>query len=193
MKRIAYFGYGSLVNRDTLRTDYHDAVRAELKGFRREWRIRSETAVGPVSTLTAAFDDDAAIQGLVVIDRIENLPAVDLREDRYDRVTLTRDHIDLHDVPDIDVEALYVYVAKSEHLGGPDPRYPIWQSYVDAVMQGFLVEFGEDGLRRFVHETHCWDHDITPDRDKPLYPRAVETTAEERHLFDTLLAEVRGT
>ena len=37
---IAYFGYGSLVNRATLRTNVVGAGRARLKGWRREWQGR---------------------------------------------------------------------------------------------------------------------------------------------------------
>ena len=38
---IAYFGYGSLVNRTTLRTDYVAAQPVRLNGWRRCWRPRA--------------------------------------------------------------------------------------------------------------------------------------------------------
>lgn len=182
---IGYFGYGSLVNRKTLRTSYFDAVRGELRGFRREWRIRGQTPHGPVCSLTAARDDRQAIQGLLVIDKEENLPEVDVREARYDRVSLSIQDLDLEQ--DVDVGAVYVYQAKSMHQGPNDPHYPIWQSYADAVMQGYLIEFGEAGLERFVAHTFGWNRNIRTDRHAPNYARAVQLSEYERCLFDTLL------
>lgn len=184
-KMIGYFGYGSLVNRKTLRTSYVDAARGELKGFRREWRIRGETPRGPVCSLTATQDGDAAIQGLLVIDRAENLPKVDEREFRYDRVRIKKQDLDMEH--DVDVDAVYVYLAKPVHRGENDARFPIWQSYVDAVMQGYLTEFGENGLERFVTDTFGWNRNILTDRHAPNYARAVDLSERERGLFDALL------
>ncbi|MEM1049331.1 MAG: gamma-glutamylcyclotransferase family protein [Pseudomonadota bacterium] len=189
-RRIGYFGYGSLVNRQTLRTRYVDAVRAELTGFRREWRIRGDTPNGPACALTATPDNASGLQGLLVIDTEENLPEVDQREARYDRVAVPADALTLEQ--DHAVDALYVYVAKAVHTGAADPRFPIRQSYVDAVMQGYRTEFGDAGLERFVHETYGWDQVVLADRHQPLYPRAVRLSAAEQDLFDSLLSDVDG-
>lgn len=186
---IGYFGYGSLVNRKTLRTTYVDAVRGELKGFRREWNIRGETPHGPVCALTASRDPDMSIQGLLVVDLAENLGQVDEREARYDRMRLSDMDLDLE--ADIDVSELYVYQAKSTFVGLQDPKFPIWQSYVDAVMQGYMTEFGEAGLQRFVSQTRGWEQAILADRDAPHYPRAVELSVSEQRLFDDLIREIR--
>ena len=187
---IGYFGYGSLVNRKTLRTTYRDAICGELAGFRREWRIRGETPHGPICALTAAHDAGSMIQGMLVIDKAENLSQVDAREARYDRVAISLQTVSLE--RDVEIDALYVYVAKPIHTGGADPRYPIWQSYVDAVMQGYFAEFGRAGLERFVTETDGWDQEILADRHAPKYPRAVDLSEEERALFDALLGRRRG-
>lgn len=184
-KLIGYFGYGSLVNRKTLRTTYVDVARGELTGFRREWRIRGETPRGPVCSLTATQDEQAVIQGLLVIDRVENLPKVDEREFRYDRVSIPARDLDLEHF--VEVEEVYVYLAKPVHRGENDARFPIWQSYVDAVMQGYLTEFGEAGLERFVTDTFGWNRNILTDRDAPNYARAVQLSERERSLFDSLL------
>ena len=187
---IGYFGYGSLVNRKTLRTSYVDAVRGELKGFRREWNIRGDTPHGPVCALTARRDPDISIQGLLVVDLAENLGQVDEREARYDRVRLSDVDLDLE--ADVQVSELYVYQAKSKFTGQQNPKFPIWQSYVDAVMQGYMTEFGEAGLRRFVSHTAGWEQCILEDREAPHYPRAVELLASEEQLFDDLIREKRA-
>ena len=190
-KLVGYFGYGSLVNRKTLRTSYVDAARAELKGYRREWKIRGETVNGPVCSLTAARDPALSIQGLVVVDRAENLPKVDEREARYDRISISVDDLDLEQ--DVEVAEFYVYLAKPVHLRPNDGTYRILQSYVDAVMQGYLIEFGRAGLERFVSHTHGWDQNILADRHDPKYARAVELSEAEQQLFDGLLRKKRET
>jgi len=184
-RMIGYFGYGSLVNRKTLRTSYIDVARGELKGFRREWRIRGETPRGPVCSLTATQDEQQAIQGLLVIDKAENLPKVDEREFRYDRISIKMQDLDLDHA--VEVEEVYVYLAKPKHRGENDARFPIWQSYADAVMQGYLAEFGQPGLERFVTDTFGWNRHILTDRHAPNYARAVELSERERVLFDALL------
>jgi len=86
---------------------------------------------------------------------------------------------------------IWLYVAE-EQL--PIHREPptILQSYLDAVMLGFLQEHGEGGLARFLAETHAFDLPIHADRNSPIYPRAVALEAPLSARFDTLLAERRG-
>ena len=64
---------------------------------------------------------------------------------------------------------------------------PILQSYLDAVLQGFLTEHGEDAVARFIRETDGFHLPILRDREHPIYPRAVELPPHERDLFDRLL------
>ncbi|MEK1890750.1 MAG: gamma-glutamylcyclotransferase, partial [Phyllobacterium sp.] len=49
---VAYFGYGSLVNRQTLRTEIVDAVPARLHGWRRLWRPRPDMPGFPAALLS---------------------------------------------------------------------------------------------------------------------------------------------
>ncbi len=202
---VGYFGYGSLVNRVTLRTEILAAIPARLNGWRRTWRPRplmeadtmAETALaGDVvpSLLTAHRAEKASIDGVLIIDLAVNLPVIDTREFRYHRRDIT--------LAELSFEAeraeretglrlgsgtrLHVYEARVEHpeAGGPSP---ILRSYLDAVMQGFLREFGEEGVHRFVAETEAFHLPIHEDRDRPLYPRAVSLTASETELFDLAL------
>ncbi|HMF67230.1 MAG TPA: hypothetical protein VK602_06430, partial [Phyllobacterium sp.] len=62
--------------------------------------------------------------------------------------------------------------------------------YLDAVMQGFLVEHGEEGLRHFVFKTAYFNTPIYKDRPSPTYPHAVKLSDKEIDMFDRLLAEI---
>ena len=184
---VAYFGYGSLVNRATLRTTIISAAPARLRGWRRRWRPRPDMPGFPAALLTVEPHDEAGCDGMLVFDRAENLAAVDRREARYSRVALSRDALETAvEMPD-DLVA-HVYVAQTELPSHREPPL-ILQSYLDAVMQGFLREHGETGLRRFVTETLDFHIPIMADRAHPAYPRHVALAAGEAELFDGLLAE----
>jgi hypothetical protein len=181
---VAYFGYGSLVNRATHHTAILHAVPARLKGWRRVWRPRPDMPGFPAALLSIRPDPTCVCDGLVVFDRAENLAAIDAREARYRRIALAAGTLDCAMVlPDIDV---HVYVAEDDIPPHPEPP-KILRSYLDAVLQGFLVEHGEEGARRFVAQTEGFDTPIHDDRAAPLYPRAVSLTPREAELFDALL------
>lgn len=188
---VAYFGYGSLVNRATLRTRYIDAVPARLSGWKRCWRPRPAgdvSVAGHVSSmLSARRHDDHAIDGLLVYDSLENLPEVDQREAKYDRMSVGLDSLTIdvavpHECP------VYIYEAHT-NTAPHDPGDPILQSYLDAVMQGFMHEFGENGVRGFLHSTDGFERPVRSDRHDPVYARAVDLPAHQRDLFDGLLLE----
>lgn len=187
---IGYFGYGSLVNRATLRTEIVAAYPARLSGYRRVWRPRPAHApkfggIGP-AVLTSEQDEGAAIDGLLVIDRLENLPDVDERENLYRRNVITSGDLAFTGAaPDLDFP-LFVYERNYQPEEGAEPS-PILRSYLDAVMQGFLVEFGEAGLKRFVTETAGFDLPIHEDRGEPVYPRSVAIAAAEADIFNEML------
>lgn len=196
---VGYFGYGSLVNRATLRTGVVGAHRARLKGWRRTWRPRP--VMGPTpdvslpngvmpALLTAQPAMDHAIDGLLVIDLAENLVHVDAREFRYLRRDILLGDLDLTGSSVAELSGtgitLHVYEARSEHPPVEGPSH-ILRSYLDAVMQGFLNEFGPDGVHRFVTETGAFHMPIHEDRHAPVYPRAVSLSRAEVDLFDTAL------
>ncbi|MBO6902830.1 MAG: gamma-glutamylcyclotransferase [Rhizobiaceae bacterium] len=183
---VAYFGYGSLVNRATLRTRIVSAVPARLRGWRRLWRTRPDMPGFPAALLTVEAAEGEGCDGLLVFDRVENLAAVDLREARYRRVAIGRGAIETEAPLPADFEA-YVYVAQADLPPHPRPTM-ILQSYLDAVMQGFHAEHGEAGLIRFVRETGSFDFPILRDRMAPHYPRSVVLTDTEQSLFDDLLS-----
>ncbi|MBC7283114.1 gamma-glutamylcyclotransferase family protein [Hoeflea sp.] len=201
---VGYFGYGSLVNRATLGPGVVAAWPARLRGWRRTWRARPDMgptplavlAPGPAPCLLSAHPDPgSAIDGLLVIDLADNLTSVDAREFRYHRRLIGVDALDFGgEIPALARRAeipLHVYEARIEHppVAGPSP---ILRSYLDTVMQGFLCEFGETGLSRFVAETEAFDRPVLEDREAPLYGRAVALSPGEIALFDAVLAPSRG-
>ncbi|KGF66678.1 hypothetical protein LL06_26660 [Hoeflea sp. BAL378] len=145
--------------------------------------------------LSAHPEPGSAIDGLLVIDRAENLDAVDAREFRYHRRDISLADLDFGGAaPALAARAdirLHVYEARIEHKPVEGPA-PILRSYLDAVMQGFLNEFGADGLRRFVTETAGFDRPVLEDREAPRYARAVDLSPAEIALFEAALAPVRG-
>ncbi|MFZ2102883.1 MAG: gamma-glutamylcyclotransferase family protein [Oricola sp.] len=185
---FAYFGYGSLVNRDTHRTAIFGAVRASLGGWRRHWQGRPHHAENPISLLSVKpeADPEHALPGLLVFDRVENLAALDEREVHYDRRTVAPEAI----AASVGVPAgvsVYIYEGKPEIA--PDTGHAILQSYLDAVLQGYLVEYGADAVRRFIADTHAFDDTpIIRDRHAPRYMRPVSLSEDETALFDEALA-----
>lgn len=201
---VGYFGYGSLVNRATLAAGVVAAIPARLAGWRRTWRPRPDMGPTPgvtlpdgltPSLLTAHRAEDASIDGLLVIDLAVNLSVIDAREFRYHRrditlaeLTFDADRTERDTGLRFDPGArLHIYEARSEHPETVGPS-PILRSYLDAVMQGFLNEFGEGGVHRFVAETGAFHMPIHEDRHRPLYPRAVTLSPREMALFDAALA-----
>jgi hypothetical protein len=187
---VAYFGYGSLVNRATLRTEIVDMVPARLSGWRRCWRPRPDMPGFPAALLTVRREPGACCDGVLIVDRAENLASVDAREARYRRVGLNAAELALSRPLGDDVP-IYIYEADPDM---PPHREPplILQSYLDAVMQGFLNVHGEAGLRRFLSETEGFDTPLMADRAAPVYPRAVRLTDAETALFDALCGELRS-
>lgn len=182
---IAYFGYGSLVNRATHRTDIVHAVPARLLGWRRCWRPRPDMPGFPAALLTIREEERALCDGLLVFDHARNLAALDAREARYRRLPVPIDRLET-EAPVPAGCPVYVYAAEADV---PPHREPpkILQSYLDAVLQGFLHVHGEEGVRRFIEETDGFDTPIHADRPAPAYPRAVALAATEQALFDGLI------
>lgn len=172
------FGYGSLVNRRT--HVHHDAHPARLRGWRRAWR---HAAVRPVSFLTVLPDPGAEIDGLIASVPEVDWAALDAREGAYDRVAVTDFDHPLPAAPEVSLYA----IAVGRHAA-PTHAAPVLMSYLDTVVQGFLTEFGEEGVARFFTSTDGWDAPIFDDRAAPRYARAAELSPDDRALVDGHLA-----
>ena len=182
---IAYFGYGSLVNRYTLRTRFLGIRRASVTGWRRFWlpRGRAEAAL-----LSVKPEEGHVTQGVVVYDHADHLPAVDEREAGYHRRVVMPGHVTIEAEPLRDVP-LFIYEAADDEETAAEAGAYILQSYLDVVMQGFLSLYGEEGVERFVSETEGFETLLLGDRSAPLYPRAVNLPPVEASLFDRLVTD----
>lgn len=196
---IVYFGYGSLVNRET-RPAEEQAACARLRGWHRVWAHRNgarvdrpascSLSVGPDGWRDGARGADSGIDGVVVVLPLEALPVLDAREAGYDRLTLPAAEFDLPE--GLGVDEVHVYRSKSENRLPATPAQPILQSYVDCVMAGYLRLYGEGGLDAFMLSTFGWEGEIEDDRSAPRYTRAVEVPGALRARFDRLVDARRG-
>ena len=194
---IDYFGYGSLVNRETRPID-EIGVDARLHGWRRSWSHRSmggasnehnctSLTVEPVSDSNNA--DLPVIDGVLVRLKSDALAELDQREYGYERLTLDADCFDLP--PDHDCQEIVLYRSLPANRHTAEPHFPILQSYVDCVLAGYLRRFGNEGLQRMLNTTVGWDRYIMDDRLEPLYPRHVIIQADQQAGFDNLIRSQR--
>lgn len=180
MTRPFFFGYGSLVNRAT--HDYADAHPARIAGWRRAWR---HVADRKVAFLTAVPDPESVIEGLIAHVPNGDWAALDMREHAYARVLATDVEHAVAGAPEI-----HIYHAPADLHRPASEMRPVLLSYLDVVVQGYLREFGEGGVRRFFDTTEGWDAPLKDDRTDPLYPRHQRLTGEERCLVDAHLSRL---
>ncbi|MEX3014157.1 gamma-glutamylcyclotransferase family protein [Gymnodinialimonas hymeniacidonis] len=174
-----FFGYGSLVNRQT--HAYPDAAQARVKGWRRAWQ---GTRLREVAFLTAVPDSESEISGLIAAVPGADWAALDERERAYARHPVVPFG---HGKP---VEPLVqIYAVEPTHADVGE--HPILLSYLDTVIQGYLSEFGEAGALNFFDTTTGWHLPIVDDRDDPIYPRATVLTMDERAFVDENLRRIR--
>jgi Gamma-glutamyl cyclotransferase, AIG2-like len=192
---VAYFGYGSLVNELTwLHSERRHSERhpVEIENWTREWRHCVDTSRGPGCVLTAVQRAGSRIQGILIRCDAADLAQVDAREEGYDRVALPRRDV-LSAVGDLP-EKLYIYRSKPPHYrpGGVD--YPIWFSYVEAVLHGFLSVFKREGVDAFIRSTSGWTTPVVDDRDNPQYGRSPKKliSAEHKLYIEQKIRQIAG-
>ncbi len=173
-----FFGYGSLVNRGT--HAYPDARPAVARGWRRVWRHLDDRAYAVLAAVPVAGCD---IHGLIAAVPDADWAALDQREEAYDRVDAAG-AVD-HDLGAGAAMAIYTIPA-DKHRVASEQR-PVLLSYLDVVVQGFLREFGEDGVQAFFDTTDGWDTPILNDRAAPQYPRAQTLHPDEIAVVDAAL------
>jgi hypothetical protein len=188
-EEIAYFGYGSLVNEFTWARSYQK-VPAEIQNWRREWKHCVDASFGRICALTVSRELSSRIQGVFIKCSLSELKAVDNREIGYERVEMPID--DVVDRPDTLPSRLFIYrsTPASYRLGSRE--YPLWLSYIEVVMDGYLQTFGDAGLDRFIATTSYWATPILDDRELPKYPRARQLPVERRLLFERKLFSLPG-
>lgn len=176
-----FFGYGSLVNRLTHR--YGDIRPARLSGWRRVWR---QTTYQPRPFLTVEPCEGVSIEGLIAHVPNDDWAELDYRERAYDRVPVNGSVN--HDLTIAAEVATYtVPVGKHPEASAP---HPILLSYLDVVVQGYLKEFGTEGVRAFFDTTAGWEAPIQNDRHDPVYPRHQRLSHEETRLVNSEIERI---
>ncbi len=181
MNSAYFFGYGSLVNRAT--HGFDGARCARLAGWRRAWR---RSPIRDVCFLTVVPAPGHSLLGLIAPVPAGDWAALDARERAYSRQD-ARAAI-THDLPHSPQIALYAIAPAHHHP--PGPGNAILLSYLDVVVQGYLAEYGPEGVAHFFATTDGWQAPVLDDRAAPLYPRAQSLSAAERALVSAGLARV---
>ncbi len=185
-----YFGYGSLVNRQT-RPDNEAFQPVSVMNWQRAWAHRVQqpghTASVPApekgfTVLTVAYCKAGLLDGVQVTIDDTDIPQLDAREAGYER-QITRS--------DLSTEPVAIYVSRPEHVAMANADYPLLQSYTDCVLAGYLDVFGWAGVDRFIGSTQGWSAPIFADREQPIYPRAVSLSVEVTAAFDERIAAVQ--
>ncbi len=205
---IAYFGFGSLVNQHSLRTDAIAIAPARLKGWRRHWQARPsgfEGKGGEIALLSVHEDAASEIDGVVIIDRVENLAALDERERHYRRVALKTDMLQLCGSfvalgtgrkeafsqeelagMNLALERAFIYQGEEAARAGYGSAR-LLQSYLDVVLSGFQAMHGDEGRLRFIESTDGFGREMIAERNNPVYPRAVRLSPGIYRQHDELL------
>lgn len=178
------FGYGSLVNRQTF-TQAEDFYRVSVDGFIREWSHRTVTPFGQITALTLRRMEEKTVDGVAISFAARHLPKIDQREIGYVKEKIDGNCVDWKEQTRKHAR-LHVYTSKGSGLLAT-AEFPILQSYIDVVMQGYLTVFGKEGAKRFIDSTLGWRGYILNDRDAPIYPRHTKITDVERSIIDQLL------
>ncbi|MCP5087717.1 MAG: gamma-glutamylcyclotransferase [Rhodobacteraceae bacterium] len=179
----SFFGYGSLVNNAT--HAYVNTRPATVCGWRRQW---VQSALRDASFLSVQHDPLSYIQGVVADVGQIGWEALDVRERAYNRRRLTE-----HELPGQTAKAVHIYQANPDFIAPKGGNRPILLSYLDCVVQGFLAQFEEDGVRDFFRSTSGWDTPVRDDRAAPIYPRSQTLTSEETLMVDFHLSAVGAT
>ncbi|GGD44520.1 gamma-glutamylcyclotransferase family protein [Sinisalibacter lacisalsi] len=176
-----FFGYGSLVNRGT--HDYAEAQTARATGWRRAWR---KTPLRDRCFLTVVPAPDEYVEGLIAAVPGADWAALDAREHAYARHDVS--HVTTHRADRPLEVAIYAIPDGAHHDPGDDN--PVLLSYIDVVVQGFLAEFGAEGVRHFFETTEGWHVPVLDDRAAPIYARARVLDLAERAAVDEGLARI---
>lgn len=205
---IHYFGYGSLVNRQT-RPAHERAHSARLNGWQRVWDHRvtdphrgkkcTSLSIEPVVSLVNATVSEpvsVGIAGVVVRLPLSELPVLDAREAGYERLSLPVGDFALS--PELEqqmaeegVDHIMVYRSRAPNRVLADSEHPVLLSYVDCVMAGYLERFGAEGVQAMVSSTRGWEQSVFDDRVDPFYPRWVTVSPDKQQLFDGCIGEHR--
>ncbi|HYM01094.1 MAG TPA: gamma-glutamylcyclotransferase family protein, partial [Blastocatellia bacterium] len=160
------------------------ATPASLQGWSRDWSHRISITNGKLCALSVTPDPGCCIEGVVLSLGENELIEMDRREIGYERVPVTVQTLGPGTGSSLDCAA---YVGLPAFHGPATVEYPIWRSYLDCVMAGYIELGGPEAAERFVTSTRGWPAPILNDRRSPKYPRAVRLTQKMQEIVDDIL------
>jgi hypothetical protein len=180
MKRVWIFGYGSLINRASLRHTLADAAVGEIvpgriAGWRRSWSNR--VAAARRTGLSVRPEPGACVNGVAIELLRPEFEALDRREAGYLRQRIEAQTL-------VDGE-LWLYTKPDAAMATAE--FPIAVSYLDVVLSGCLA-LGRDFAVEFLTGTPGLVA-LMNDREAPVYPRRTPLAPAEVARIDTLLRE----
>jgi cation transport protein ChaC len=180
------FAYGSLVNRHT-RQNGVEAIPARLHGWVREWKHCVNTDHGGVCALTVTPDPAIEIRGVVLLWETARMKELDEREIGYSQVRV-KVSLDVSTGRSQEADCI-LYVGRSDYYLPGSREFPIWRSYLDCILSGYLELGGRQAVEEFIASTRGWDTPILDDRQKPRYFRAVTLTSDQQSQIDEILEQ----
>lgn len=185
---ITYFGYGSLVNADTIPADAR-VTPGRLTGWVREWRVCGMGGDGQGRcALSVREEPGSEIRGVMVREPRSRLMELEKREKRYRKVEAVGDAFRCDEEQAKGPGDLFVFVGTEEHKHWGTETHPILQSYLDCVLAGFFSLWGEEGIEHFLDTTDGWHVPVLRDRQNPAYPRAIVLPDHLRQKIDAATA-----
>lgn len=181
---ITYFGYGSLVNVDTIPREA-EVTPGRLTGWLRQWRVcgQGEDGQGRCA-LTVRQEEGSEIWGVMAREPRTRLADLELREQRYLKVEAVGVAFRCEALQQQGPDDLFLFQAAPEHTRWGCDRHPILQSYLDCVLAGYFRTWGEGGIDHFLATTDGWHVPVLADRERPRYPRRIVLDPELADLID---------
>jgi glutathione-specific gamma-glutamylcyclotransferase len=137
--------------------------------------------------LTITPHAEAEVAGVVIPEHRDDLSGLDAREEGYQRIRLTL----VADKPRISpaqagLETFTYVSTPATHRRG-SREFPIWRSYLECVLAGFLDLGGNAAAHDFIATTDAWEVPILDDRRAPKYMRAVPLSPHEQGKVEALI------
>ena len=185
--KITYFGYGSLVNAHTV-PDNAELTPGRLKGWVREWRVCNvwESGQGRCA-LSVRADEHSEIWGVMTRESLGRMAALEKRETSYEQIGGIAAAFRCEAEQKTGPEGLFLFQASPDYRRWGCEVHPILHSYLDCVLAGYHQIWGETGIDHFLETTDGWHVPVLDDREKPLYPRAVQLDQDVERLIDRKL------
>ncbi|WP_299814680.1 gamma-glutamylcyclotransferase [uncultured Roseibium sp.] len=185
---ITYFGYGSLVNIDTIPAATQ-VVPGRLSGWMREWKVCGEGEDGQGRcALSVREQHGVEIRGIMAREPRAGLKDLELRERRYHKVEAIGATFRCEAEQKPGSNDMFLFKAAPGHHRWGSRSHPILQSYLDCVLAGYFRIWGEEGIEHFIETTDGWHVPVLKDRDSPRYPRKIVPGPQLADLIDTKLA-----